>query len=454
MTRYEKMTETPIGRLTISLAVPTIISMLVSAIYNMADTYFVTKIGTSASGAVGIVFSIMTMIQAIGFTLGMGSGTWVGRLLGAKKKDEASKIAASGFYAALVFGLLFLVFGTIFQDPLIKVLGSTDTILPYARSYAKYILWAAPVMCASFVMNNLLRFEGMARFAMVGITTGGILNIALDYIFIFKFNMGIAGAAIATALSQCVSFLLLLSCFLRKKTVVSLHIKNLAKDVQTYLQIVQNGLASFCRQGLASVANISLNQAARVYGDPVIAAMAIVGKVMWLMFSVIIGFGQGYQPVLGFNYGANRFDRAKEAFFFMLKSCTCIGLAFAVLGFLLSPTIIQEMIGYDAQAVEIGIFALRAQALLLPFLPLGVTCNMSYQSIGKSWTATFLSAGRQGIFFLPAILILPFLFGIRGIQLAQPVADFCTLLLALPFAVRFYRFLEEKEAEFQKEQFQ
>lgn len=453
MTRYEKMTETPIGRLTISLAIPTIISMLVSSIYNMADTYFVTKIGTSASGAVGVVFTVMTMIQAIGFTLGMGSGTWVGRLLGAKQEEKASEIASSGFYAALVFGLVLAIFGIAFQDSLMTFLGATDTILPYAKEYAKYILLAAPVMCASFVMNNILRFEGMAKFAMVGITTGGILNMVLDPIFIFQLDMGIAGAAIATAISQCVSFVILLSCFLRKKTVVSLSIKHISKDVFIYLEIIKNGLASFCRQGMASLANISLNWAAKAYGgDAVIAAMSIVGKVMWVMFSVIIGFGQGYQPVLGFNFGANRFDRAKEAFFFMLKSCTCIGLVFAVFGYFFAPVIIEEMIGYDRTAVEIGVLAMQAQAVVLPLVPVGVTCNMSYQSIGKSWTATFLSASRQGTFFLPAIFLLPKFLGIFGIQIAQAVADICTFLLGIPFAFYFYRFLKEKEYEFKRNQ--
>lgn len=452
MTKYEKMTETPIGRLTISLAIPTIISMLVSAIYNMADTYFVTKIGTSASGAVGIVFSIMTIIQAVGFTLGMGSGTWIGRLLGAQEEKEASKVAATGFYSALGFGLLLTVLGLVFLNPLMRVLGATETILPYARDYARYILLAAPIMSASFVMNNLLRFEGMARFAMIGITTGGILNMILDPIFIFGLNLGIAGAAIATALSQCVSFVLLLSCFLRKKTVVRLYPANISREIRTYLQIINNGLASFCRQGMASIANISLNLAAGVYGDSAIAAMSIVGKVMWLMFSVIIGFGQGYQPVLGFNYGARRFDRSREAFFFMLKSCTAIGCVFAAGGFVMAPFLIEHMIGYDALAVEIGSFSLRAQVLLFPLIPVGVTCNMSYQSIGKSWTATFLSSARQGIFFLPAIFILPALMGMRGVQLAQSMADLCTFLLGVPFALRFYRFLGEKEKEYEREE--
>lgn len=452
MTKYEKMTETPVGRLIISLAVPSIVSMLVSSIYNMADTFFVTKLGTSASGAVGVVFTIMTIIQAIGFTLGMGSGTWIGRLLGARQEKEASEVASTGFFCSLAIALTLTVFGLLFLDPLMSVLGATDTILPYAKAYARYILLAAPPMCASFVMNNLLRFEGMARFAMVGITTGGILNMVLDPIFIFGLGLGTAGAAIATALSQCVSFVILLSCFLRKKTVVRLHIKNVSRSLHTYLEIIVNGLPSFCRQGVASVANTSLNLAARVYGDPAIAAMSIVGKVMWVLFSVIIGFGQGYQPVLGFNYGAKRFDRSRQAFFFMLKSSVAIGAVFAIGGYLAAPWVIRGMIGYDPAAVEIGIPAFRAQALALPLVPVGVTCNMSYQSIGKSWTATFLSVLRQGIFFLPAILILPTVIGIRGIQLTQAVSDLCTFTVGLPFAVYFYRFLGKKEREHERKQ--
>lgn len=451
MTKYEKMTETPVGRLTISLAVPTIISMLVSAIYNMADTYFVTKIGTSASGAVGVVFTIMTIIQAVGFTLGMGSGTWISMLLGAKDEEQASKVASTGFYTAFAFGLLITVLGLVFMDPLMGILGATDTILPYAREYARYILLAAPFMCTSFVMNNILRFEGMARFSMVGITTGGILNMILDPIFIFGLDLGIAGAAIATAISQCVSFTILLSCFIRKKTVVRLYPAFISRELRTYLEIVKKGLASFCRQGLASIANISLNQAAGVYGDPAIAAMSIVGKVTWVMFSVIVGFGQGYQPVLGFNYGAKRFDRAKEAFFFMLKSSLCLGAFFAVMGNLLAAFLIGHMIGYDAQAVEIGIFALRAQAAVMCLVPVNTTVNMSYQGIGRSWTATLASSMRQGIFYLPAIFILPMFIGIRGVQLAQAVADFCAFLAAVPFAVWFYRIISEKEREYERE---
>jgi putative MATE family efflux protein len=440
--QYRKMTQTPIGGLITSLAIPTIVSMLVSSIYNMADTYFVSKIGTSAAGAVGIVFSLMAIIQAVGFTIGMGSGSWISRLLGAHETDEASKFAASGFYLSIVFGTLLAIFGVLFIDPLMHALGATDTILPYAQDYALYILFAAPVMSASFVLNNILRAEGRAQFAMIGIATGGILNCGLDPLFIFTFKMGIAGAAIATALSQGISFVILLAVFLRGKTITKLGIRSISKSADIYLQILKNGFPSFCRQGLASISTIALNVNAAVYGDAAVAAMSIVGKIFMFIFSVTLGIGMGYQPVLGYNYGAKIFKRVKEAFFFTLNVSCVMMTSCAIAGFITAPTLMKLFIANDVEVIRIGAKALRAQCLAMPLIPLGVMCNMTFQSIGKSWTATFLSAARQGIFFLPLILILPRLIGLLGVQITQPLADGCTFLCCLPFILRFFRELE------------
>lgn len=321
--QYIRMTETPVGKLITSLAIPTIISMLVTSIYNIADTYFVSKLGESASGAVGIVFSLMAIIQAVGFTLGMGAGSWISRLLGEHKDKLASNVAASGFYAALLFGALISAAGFIFTNPLMNLLGATETILPFARDYARLILTASPIMAASFVMNNILRAEGKARFAMVGLTSGGILNMLLDPLFIFVFKMGIKGAAAATSISQLVSFVILLICFLQKKTITSISPKNISKNITIYLQIIKNGLPSFSRQGLASIATVALNKNAAVYGDPAVAAMSIVGKIAMFIFSVSIGIGQGYQPVVGYNYGAEKYERVKKAFFFTFKGRLC-----------------------------------------------------------------------------------------------------------------------------------
>lgn len=441
--QFLKMTETPIPNLVSRLAVPTIISMLVSSIYNMADTFFVAKLGTSAAGAVGIVFSLMAVIQAIGFGLGMGSGSNISRLLGQQKNKEADIIASTGFFSAITFGLILTFFGTIFIDYLMKNLGATETILPYAKDYAKYILFGAPVMCASFVMNNILRSEGKAALSMVGITFGGILNIILDPVFIFVFKLGISGAAIATLLSQCISFSLLLSCFIRKKSTTKLHIKNVSKKIGTYLLIIKTGLPSLCRQALASTATIFLNVSASFYGDSAVAAMSIVGRIFMFTMSAMIGLGQGFQPVLGYNYGAKKYDRVREAIFFTGKVGTVVMTSFAVIGFIFAEDIMKVFRKEDLEVIVIGAFAIKMQCLALPTHPMIVVSNMTLQIVGKSWQGTFLSAARQGIFFLPLIIIFSQAMGLTGIQITQPVADVLTAMCTVPFMILFFKEIKQ-----------
>jgi putative MATE family efflux protein len=326
-----------------------------------------------------------------------------------------------------------------------RLLGATDTILPYARSYARYILLAAPIMCASFVLNNILRAEGRAALAMYGIATGGVLNVLLDPLFIFVFGFGIGGAAIATALSQCVSFGIMLSSFLRRKTSCSISPASAAREIGVYGTIVRNGLPSFLRQGLASVSTVALNLSAAGYGDAAVAGMSIVGKVVMFIFSIILGFGQGYQPVVGYNYGARKFKRVQEAFYYTLKSMAAIMSSLGALVFVFAPFIMRAFIPHDPEVMSIGIIALRAQAVAMPLLPLGVVCNMTFQSIGKSWTASFLATARQGFFFLPLILVLPRLFGLKGVQISQAFSDLGTFLLCIPFAIVFLRSLRHME---------
>lgn len=441
--QFLKMTETPIPNLVSRLAVPTIISMLVSSIYNMADTFFVAKLGTSAAGAVGIVFSLMAVIQAIGFGLGMGSGSNISKLLGQQKNKEADIIASTGFFSAITFGLILTFFGTIFIDFLMKNLGATETILPYAKDYAKYILFGAPVMCASFVMNNILRSEGKAALSMVGITFGGILNIILDPVFIFVFKLGILGAAIATLLSQCISFSLLLSCFIRKKSTTKLHIKNVSKKIETYLLIIKTGLPSLCRQALASTATIFLNVSASFYGDSAVAAMSIVGRIFMFTMSAMIGLGQGFQPVLGYNYGAKKYDRVREAVFFTGKVGTVVMTSFAVIGFIFAEDIMKIFRKEDLEVIVIGAFAIKMQCLALPTHPMIVVSNMTLQIVGKSWQGTFLSAARQGIFFLPLIIIFSQAMGLTGIQITQPVADVLTAICTVPFMILFFKEIKQ-----------
>lgn len=447
MSQYDKMVETPIPPLIISLAVPTIISMLVTSIYNMADTYFVSQLGTSAAGAVGIVFSLMAIIQAVGFTLGMGSGSLSSRLLGQKRHDEVNQICSSGLFAAAALGITITVIGSLFLDPLMDVLGATDTILPHARSYARYILFGAPFMCSSFVMNNVLRSEGKAAYSMIGIASGGILNILLDPVFIFVFHLGIAGAAIATLISQCISFTILLGFFLTGKSTIMLHPRYISRNPNTYQEIIRTGFPSFCRQGLASIASIALNVNAAVYGDAAVASMSITSKIFMMVFSVMLGFGQGFQPVVGYNYGAQKYRRVKQATIFTFLVGVGMMTVLGILGFLFAPQLIRLFRRDDIQVIAIGTNAIRAQALALPLMPLATVMNMVFQVIGRSKKATLLSACRQGIFFLPLIVLLPMWLGLTGIEIAQALSDLCTFLLTIPFALLFIRELNGRISE-------
>lgn len=437
--QFIKMTETPVHKLITSLAIPTIISMLVTAIYNIADTFFVAKLGTSASGAVGIVFSLMAIIQAIGFTLGMGSGSLISRLLGAKKNEKANEMASTGFFTAIIFGVLLALFGIINLDALMKALGSSDSILPLAKSYAKYILIAAPVMCASFVLNNILRSEGKARFAMVGIASGSIINIFLDPILIFKFDMGISGAAIATMVSQMISFLILLSSVLRGVTISKLNIKYMSKKFSTYCLIIKTGLPSFTRQGLASISTVLLNLCAVGYGDAAVAALSIFSKIFMFIFSAVIGFGQGFQPVVGYNYGAEKYDRVRESCFFTLKVGMVIMSFCAVIGFIFAPQIIKLFISDDLEVINIGTSCLRAQCIAMPIIPICTVCNMTFQMIGRSWTATLLSSTRQGLCFIPILFVGNAIFGLRGIEFTQALSDIASCIIAIPFGISFLK---------------
>jgi len=387
----------------------------------------------------------MAIIQAVGFTVGMGSGTWNSRLLGQKKTEEASSVASSGLSLAVIIGLALSIVGLSNLDGLMRILGASSTILPYARDYARFILLAAPIMSASFVLNNILRAEGKAKFAMIGIGTGGMLNIALDPLFIFAFELGIAGAAIATAVSQCVSFLILLTVFLRGKTIVKLKPRAVSKKIRVYLNILTFGLPSLSRQGLASISTILINTSAAVYGDAAVAAMAITGKIFLFIFSITLGIGQGYMPVLGYNYGAKKFDRVRKAFFFTLKTNTLIISVLALGGFFTAEALIRFFIAADPEVIRIGARAFRYLCMSMPLISLGVVCNMTFQSLGKAWTATMLATLRQGICLIPLILILPRLMGLRGIQLAQPGADLLTFLCCIPFTVHFFRLLGREE---------
>lgn len=435
--QYRTMTETKIPTLILRLALPTVLSMLITGIYNLADTYFVGQLNdTSASGAIGVVASLMAIIQALGFMLGHGAGSHISRSLGAKDADTATRYASTGFFTALLLGGILGVVGLFTLDGFMLLLGSTDTILPHAAGYAFYILLAAPIMMSSLVMNNILRYEGKAFFAMIGLVFGGILNMILDPILIFSCGMGTAGAGLATAISQCVSFLLLLSAFLRKKTVSRFSLFRITKKPREFFGILAVGLPSFGRQGLAAIAGMLLNVAARGYGDAAVAAMSIVSRIFMFLMSVVLGIGQGFQPVAAFNYGAKKYRRVRDAALFTVAAATVAVVLFGSVCYLFAPELIRAFQN-DGEVLSIALPAFRYQAIALIFEPVIVSCNMLYQSVGRAAIATPLAMCRQGIFFLPLILTLPSAFGIAGIQAAQPLADVLTFLVTLPFFILF-----------------
>ncbi len=433
--KFSKMTETPVEKLVGQLAVPTIMSMLVTSFYNMADTYFVGKINTSATAAVGVVFSVMAIIQATGFFFGHGSGNYMSRKMGAKRIQEAEEMATTGFVFSLTGGLLIAVAGLLFLEPLARILGSTETILPYTKDYLMVILLGAPFMTGSLTLNNQLRLQGSAAFAMVGIVSGAVLNIVLDPILIFGFQMGIRGAAVATVFSQIVGFVLLFLGTQRKDNIPIVP-RNFKPSLFLFGQIVNGGLPSLCRQGIASVATICLNLAAGVYGDAAIAAISIVNRIMQFIVSIVTGFGQGFQPVCAFNYGAQLIDRVQRAFWFCVKVTTIFLLAAAVLSFLNAGTLVAIFQKNDPLVIEIGSRAMRFQCMVLPLIGFITLCNMMMQAIGKVKEASLLALSRQGLFFIPAILILPLFLELTGVEMAQAVSDLASFVLAYPLLKR------------------
>lgn len=446
--QYKKMLETPTKKLVLVLGIPTTISMLVTSIYNIADTFFVSNLGEGASGAVGIVFPLMAIVQAIGFTFGMGASSMISSKLGEKKDKDAQKLGSSAFYIAISLGVLLAIFSFIFLMPLLNVLGATETNINYAKDYATYIIYGYPIMIGSFVLNNILRSEGKALLSMIGLTTGGILNIVLDPIFIHTFDMGISGAAVATLISQTVSFTILLSMFIFKKSIITLSPMYITKESWVYKDILKVGFPSLCRQGLASIATIFLNNQAGAFGgDAALDAMSIVSKIFMIVFSVSLGIGQGYQPVCGYNYFAKRYDRVKEAMFFTLIVGFSLMVVTCVVLFILAEPVMKAFVSDSPKAIEIGVNTIRFQSVTMPFLSLNVIANMSFQSTKKKLSATILSCCRQGIFFIPFVFILPLMFDVVGIELTQALSDFATFLFTIPFFIKFVKELNEKHKE-------
>jgi putative MATE family efflux protein len=416
--------------------------MMISALYNAADTFFVGSLGTSATAGVGVAFPLMAIIQAVGFFFGHGSGNYVSRRLGAQKFDDASRMAATGFVSALVCGASISALGLAFIGELAVFLGATPTILPHSRDYLFYILLGAPWMTGSLMLNNLLRFQGSAFYGMIGMTSGAILNVVLDPIFIYLLNMGAGGAALATMISQFVGFcLLLVGCSRRGN--IHILLRDFSPHLALYREIFRGGVPSLFRQSFASIATICVNRMAGGYGDAAIAAMSIVTRVTMLANSAVIGLGQGFQPVCGFNYGARLYGRVKRAFWFCVKAATVVLTLTAIVCWIFAPEIIAIFRRDDADVIRIGAFALRLQFTAVPMMGWVNLSNMMLQTMGKSMSASALALARQGLFLLPLLYILTHFLGLLGIQTSQPIADAVTFVFSIPLYIAVSRGLKE-----------
>ena len=448
--QYIKMTETPVSRLIISLGVPTVISMLVTSIYNMADTYFVGTISTSASGATGIVFALMAILQAFGFMFGHGAGSNIARQLGDRNVKAAREYASTSFWSSILAGLVVLALGLLFMDPLMRLLGSTDTILPYARTYAFFILIAGPAMTSSCVMNNILRYEGKAVFAMFGLTAGGILNIFGDYILVNIFHMGIAGAGLSTTVTQYISMFILLLPYLQGKTQSQFHLKDFTKKWNVFTNICATGMPSLARQGLNSAATMVLNGCAAPYGDAAVAAISIVTRIVNFLFCVAIGIGQGFQPVSAFNYGARKYKRVRDGFFFAMKMGTVLMVILSILAYFNAESFVA-FFRDDPQVTEIGSVAMSWQCVSLILMPVSMYGNMLFQSIGKSAAATFLAVLRSGLVLIPMVLILTTMLGLSGLEMSQSCSEILSALITIPFLIVFFKDLPKTDAATEEE---
>lgn len=428
----------PIGRLLFKKAAPTVLIQLITVIYNTADTYFVAKIDTAASAAVGVVFSLMAIIQATGGSIGMGATSLISPMLGQKRVDDASTVGTSAALMSVIAGAVIGALGLCFLRPLVSLIGARDEVVPYAMDYARYILLAAPFMTTAFVLNNILRSEGQALYSMFAMVSGGILNLFIDPLLIFTCGMGIAGAALATMLSQMTSFCIMAVIFLRDRSIVRLRPKYIGRKFSVYLHIVRMGVPTLFRQGMASLSSALLNIQAAPFGAAAVAAISIANKLYMLVRHIVLGIGQGFQPIAGYCFGAKRYSRVKKVFWYATASATVICVAIAVAVFFFREPIMRWFRD-DAEVVRVGSLMLRLLCVTIPLMGFSTYVNQLYQSLGFAVGATILASCRQGIFFVPLVFILPFFFGLDGIVAVQAGADLLTFLISIPFLIFFFK---------------
>lgn len=437
--KYIQMTQSPLRRLIMAMAIPAVIANIVSMIYNLTDTFFVGELGTSASAAVGVVMPIQIFIQAVGLLFGMGSGNKLSIELGRKNMDRARRLVAVGFYLGLFSGIILGAIAFLFRRPMISAFGATKTILPYAISYATPLFFGAPFFCSTFALNAQLRFEGYSTRSMIGIVVGSILNIGLEPLFIFGLGMGIFGGGLATAICQFVSWLILL--IMHQRIGVPIRWRDFHLTADLWKEIFSGGVPSLIRNGMLSVSASAINIAANPFGDAAIAAMTIINRVITLFNTIQIGFGQGFQPVCGYNFGAHKFDRVRKGYWFVVQISVAL-LLVASIGLTVFAGPIVRLFRDDPAVIRIGSQAMFWNCLTFTLSGFVVPSNMMQQTIGHTVISSIVGLGRQGIFLVPALLIFPPHLGMLGVMISQPVADICTFIMTVPLQAWVMRQLE------------
>ena len=443
--RKQMMLTEPIHTLIPKMAIPTIVAFLINSIYSLADTYFVSSLGTNATAAVSVNASLDQLIMMTGSLLAVGANSYIARLLGQNNEKKASQVLSTAFFLAAGMGLTLTIFGNLFMVPMVRLLGATPTCEQYSIDYATYVLFAAPFMASNFVMNQCLRSEGSATLSMVGMGFGGILNCVLDPIFIFGLDMGVAGASLATAISKVVSFAILIFPYVTKRSLLHLSIRNFKPEKTTMVEIISVGSSSMFRSGLAVVAAIMLNKLAGNISDSVLAGIGVCTKVMMFPFSIILGFGTGFQPVAGFNWGAKRYDRVRESYKFCSRVAVIGSIILAAVVLVFAEGIIVLFAGTDPEMQQIGAFAMRTQAIALPIHAWVAVVNMLCSGLGDAKGAMILSTSRQGSCFIPILYPMALLLGAWGVASVQAVADVLTLVMAIPILARINKKITQAE---------
>ena len=445
--RYLKMTTEPVPRLITSMALPAIASQIVSSLYSLADTYFVSSIGTAATAAPGVAFPLLLIIQAISLMLAIGSGSLAARQLGAKKNQDANETISTAFFLSVIIGTIIGIFSLIFIEPIMRICGATDTILPYAVDYGFWIILATPFYSATFVLSNVVRQEGNVRLATIGTIAGAVVNIILDPILIFGFHLGIIGAAVATSLSQIVSFTILFSSIWGDGCVLKLRIHNFRPNRQMMSEIIKIGAPNLFQSGLLIVAQILMNNAAGVYGDAPLAGMNVVNKVSHIIVLGLNGFAQGFQPMCGYCFGAKLYKRVKEGLVFTLKAGIAIVTALCIVAFIFAPQIITLFRADDPEVIDVGSRIMRAHVLVMPLACVTMIANSLFQSCGRAVKAGILALARNGIMLIPMILILPRLFQLTGVVWAQAAADALAFVVAIFMLIHEMKRIRQMQAE-------